>query len=173
MLGPTIAKEDLGGAGDVGDRSLAAGGVGAVIGGRDRISLSGPNDPLFVSTVAAIPMALQLVLLSRSRARVAAFFVSLVGQIGLAVGITLWFTVFQQNISQRAQSRVSSYDTLWSFILIPLGLAAIGPLANEFGQEQTLLIAAVSYVILMGTTAALPSVRAIRQQRPPGDVSRG
>ena len=103
----------------------------------------------------------------------AACFVSLVGQIGLAVGITLWFTVFQQNIPQRVQSRVSSYDTLGSFILIPLGLAAIGPLANEFGQEQTLLIAAVSYVILMGMTAALPSVRAIRQQRPPGDVRTG
>ena len=165
VLGPTIAKEDLGGAGSWAI-VLAAGGVGAVIGGVIAFRVR-PKRPLFTSTVAAIPMALQLILLAIHAPVWLLATVTLFGQIGLAVGITLWFTVFQQNIPQRVQSRVSSYDTLGSFILIPLGLAAAGPLANEFGQEQTLLIAAAAFVVLMATTAALPSVRAIRQQTPP------
>ena len=43
-------------------------------------------------------------------------------------------------------------------------MAAAGPLANVFGEERMLLVSAACFVILMGTTAALPSVRAIRQQ---------
>jgi hypothetical protein len=41
-------------------------------------------------------------------------------------------------------------------------MAAAGPLANVFGEERMLLVSAALFVILMGTTAALPSVRAIR-----------
>ena len=163
VLGPTIAKEDLGGAG-AWAIVLATGGVGAVIGGVIAFRFR-PQRPLFASTVAAIPMALQLVMLAAHAPVWLLAIVTLVGQIGLAVGITLWFTVFQQNIPQGVQSRVSSYDTLGSFVLIPLAMALAGPLAHAFGEERTLLFAAVSFVILMGSTAALPSVRAI-QQRP-------
>jgi MFS family permease len=164
VLGPTIAKEELGGAGRWAI-VLACGGVGAVIGGVIAFRFR-PKRPLFASTVVAIPMALQLVLLAVHAPVWLLAAVTLVGQIGLAVGITLWFTVFQQNIPPRVQSRVSSYDTLGSFVLIPLGLAAAGPLAHAFGEERTLLVAAVAYVVLMATTAALPSVRGIRQQTP-------
>ena len=75
--------------------------------------------------------------------------------------------MFQQNIPQGVQSRVSSYDTLGSFVMIPLALAAAGPLANVFGEERVLLVSAACFVILMGTTAALPSVRAIRRPAAP------
>jgi MFS family permease len=162
VLGPTIAKQDLGGAGSWAIVS-ATGGVGAVIGGVIAFRVR-PTRPLFTSTVAAIPMALQLVMLAVHAPVWLLAGVTLVGQTGLAVGITLWFTVFQQNIPQTVQSRVSSYDTLGSFVLIPLAMALAGPLANVFGEQRTLLFDAVSFVILMSATAALPSVRAIRQR---------
>jgi MFS family permease len=165
VLGPTIAKQDLGGAGAWAIVS-ATGGVGAVIGGLIAFRFR-PVRPLFASTVAALPMSLQLVLLAVHAPVWLLAAVTLMGQVGLAVGITLWFTVFQQNIPQSVQSRVSSYDTLGSFVMIPLAMAAAGPLAGVFGEEPTLLVAAVLFVLLMGTTAALPSVRAIRQRVEP------
>ena len=45
---------------------------------------------------------------------------------GIAVHLTLWFTVFQREIPEHAQSRVSSYDALGSFVLTPLGLVLAG-----------------------------------------------
>jgi len=164
VLGPTIAKEDLGGAGAWAIVS-AVGGVGAIIGGLIALRYR-PERPLFVSSLATIPMVLQLILLAVRAPVWMLAPATLVGQIGLAVGITLWFTVFQQNIPQAVQSRVSSYDVLGSFVLVPLAMATVGPIANAVGQEQTLLLAAASFVILMASTAALPSVRAIRQKPP-------
>ena len=46
---------------------------------------------------------------------------------------TLWFTVFQREIPERVQSRVRSYDTLGSFVLIPVGVAIVGPVADAIG----------------------------------------
>ena len=46
---------------------------------------------------------------------------------GSRIHLTLWFTVFQQQVPERAQSRVASYDTLGSFVLMPLGLRARRP----------------------------------------------
>ena len=46
---------------------------------------------------------------------------------GLAIHLALWFTVFQQQVPEAARSRVSSYDALGSFVLIPLGTAVAGP----------------------------------------------
>ena len=71
--------------------------------------------------LAATPLVLPMVLLG-ARASVwllciASFFVGA----GIAVHLTLWFTVFQREVPEHAQSRVSSYDALGSFVLVPLG----------------------------------------------------
>jgi len=55
-------------------------------------------------------------------------------------------------------------------VIIPLAMAVSGPIAARIGQEETLLIAAGSYLVFMGLTAVLPSVRAIRQQTVAGHV---
>jgi hypothetical protein len=60
---------------------------------------------------------------------------------GLAIHLALWFTVFQQQVPEEARSRVSSYDALGSFVLIPLGTAVVGPLAGQFGVRTTLIVA--------------------------------
>ena len=72
--------------------------------------------------------------------------------VGIAQHLTLWFTAFQQQVPEAARSRVSSYDALGSFILIPLGLAAAGPVAVVIGARPTLIgagvIALVSNVLI-------------------------
>jgi MFS family permease len=66
-----------------------------------------------------------------------------VAGVGLAIHLALWFTVFQQQVPENARARVSSYDALGSFVLIPLGTAVVGPLAGHFGVRTTLIVAGV------------------------------
>ena len=61
---------------------------------------------------------------------------SFVGGPGLGVHLTLWFTVFQQQVPERAQSRVGSYDTLGSFVLVPLGLRSSGLWSRCWGKRD-------------------------------------
>ncbi len=59
----------------------------------------------------------------------------------------------QQEIPEDKLSRVSSYDALGSFALIPLGLAAAGPIADLIGTRETLIGAAA--ISLVATLAVL------------------
>ena len=53
---------------------------------------------------------------------------------------------------------MSAYDTLGSFVLMPLGLVIVGPLSDAFGVTTTLWCAvAVMWVSWIGILA-LPSV---------------
>ena len=83
--------------------------------------------------------------------------------IGLSIHLTLWFTVFQREVPERVQSRVASYDTLGSFVLIPIGVAVIGPVSDVIGITTTLWIAVVGMWLCWVAILALPSVWAIRQ----------
>ncbi|GAA5179482.1 MFS transporter [Rugosimonospora acidiphila] len=53
-----------------------------------------------------------------------------------------WETSIQRNIPADRLARVYSYDALGSFLAIPLGQLAIGPVALAAGNEATLLLAA-------------------------------
>jgi hypothetical protein len=86
-----------------------------------------------------------------------------VSGVGLAIHLALWFTVFQQQVPESARSRVSSYDALGSFVLVPLGTAAAGPIAGAIGVKETLIL---SGLITVGTCAlvlAQPVVWTIRR----------
>jgi MFS family permease len=89
--------------------------------------------------------------------------VSFVTGIGLAVHLTLWFTVFQQEVPAEAVSRVSSFDSLGSFVLIPLGSALTGPVADAIGERATLVAAGLINVACLAVIVSLPSVWAIRR----------
>jgi len=65
-----------------------------------------------------------------------------VAGIGLETFILLWNTTMQQEIPADKLSRVYSYDALGSFALVPLGLAAAGPVAELIGIRATLFGAA-------------------------------
>src|SRR5581483_3568078 len=67
---------------------------------------------------------------------------------GLALHLTLWFTAFQQQVPEESLSRVSSYDAIGSFTLIPLGTAAAGIVAGAVGARTTLLVAGAITIAL-------------------------
>jgi hypothetical protein len=88
------------------------------------------------------------------------------GGLGIAVHLTLWYTVFQREVPERAQSRVASYDAIGSFVLMPLGMALVGPLADAIGLTETLWICLAVMWASWAAILALPSVWVIRRYEP-------
>jgi MFS family permease len=166
VLGPSIADAELGGAG-AWATILTAGGVGAVVGGIVAIRYR-PDRPLLASVVAPLPMVLPLVGLALAWPAWLIATMAFASSVGLAIHLALWFTVFQREIPERAQSRVSSYDALGSFVLIPLGMALVGPVSGELGIDPTIWISVALMLACTAVIASMPSVRAIRA---PGDLA--
>jgi Major Facilitator Superfamily len=161
VLGPAIANERLGGAGPWA-AILTAGGVGAVVGSVVAIRIR-PRRPLVACVLAATLISLQTLALALSAPAWVVAVASFGGGLGIAVHLTLWFTVFQQQVPERAQSRVSSYDALGSFVLMPIGMAIVGPVSDAIGITETLWLAVVVMWASFGAILALPSVWAIRR----------
>lgn len=160
VLGPEIANADLGGAG-AWALILSAGGVGAIFGSLVAMRIR-PSRPLFASVLAPLPMVLVLVGLSLTLPVWSIALLNLCAGAGLSVHLTLWFTVFQREIPEQSQSRVSSYDALGSFVLTPAGMALAGPLAAAIGIDATLWLSIAVFLAATAVIACIPSVWAIK-----------
>jgi predicted MFS family arabinose efflux permease len=161
VLGPAVAKAELGGAG-AWATIVTAGGVGSVVGGVVALRIR-PSRPLAASVIAAAPFGLTLAALAVPAPLWLLAATSFVAGGGLSVHLALWFTVFQQRVPERAQSRVSSYDALGSFVLMPIGFALAGPLADSIGISATLWAAFALDLGCLATILLIPSVWAIRR----------
>jgi len=141
VLGPYMAKEHLGGAiawGLIGGAS----GAGAVIGGVLALRYK-PRRIVLASCLWSIPYGLPTLALGLLLPLPVIVAVAFLQGLALAQHLTLWFTAFQQQVPENARSRVSSYDALGSFVLIPLGMVAAGLVAAEIGPQPTLIGAGV------------------------------
>lgn len=163
VLGPAVANEELGGAG-AWATILAVGGIGAIAGGLVAFRIR-PSRPLVACIVSAMPWSLQLIALALHAPVWLIAATAFVANAGLALHLTLWFTVFQREIPERAQSRVSSYDALGSFVLNPVGAAIAGPVAVLLGIEGALVLAAGAIVAADLAMLTFASVWAIRSDR--------
>jgi MFS family permease len=137
VLGPGIAKRHLGGPAAWG-AVLTATSVGLILCGMLMLRWR-PRRILFVATLAVFPMALPLVALAIpaplpvviAAGFAAGFFVEIFG--------VLWDTSMQQEIPAEMLSRLYSYDALGSWVLMPVGYAVVGPIADAVGTRATLL----------------------------------
>ena len=59
----------------------------------------------------------------------------------------LWDTTYQQEIPHDKLSRLSAYDAIGSWALMPLGFAVAGPVGAAVGTRATFIGAAVIVVI--------------------------
>jgi predicted MFS family arabinose efflux permease len=125
-----------------------------------------PLRPLVACVLAATLISLQTLSLALGAPTWVIAGAAFMGGIGIAVHLTLWFTTFQRQVPERAQSRVASYDTLGSFVLMPLGMALVGPLADAIGLTETLWICLVVTWTSWAAILVLPSVWAIRRDEP-------
>ena len=72
-----------------------------------------------------------------------------------------WNLAMQENIDDSMLSRAYSYDALGSFVAIPIGQIAFGPLAVLFGMEEVLVVSAVAYVAIVALVLCSRSVRTL------------
>jgi MFS family permease len=164
VLGPIIAKRELGGA-PAWAAITTAWSIGALLGGLLALRFR-PRKPLVASCMSAWPIILQPLAFGLGLPLPVLIAVSALTGGGIAVHLALWFTVFQQQVPPEAMSRVSSYDSFGSFVLGPLGAALAGPVAAVIGVRETLLWAAAVIAVTEAIVFAQPSVHAIRAPEP-------
>ena len=86
---------------------------------------------------------------------------ALVAGAGIEIFGVGWETSMQEHVPRNMLSRVYSYDMLGSFVAIPAGQLAFGPLGAAFGLQQVILIAGVSYLTICLLTLLSRSVRTL------------
>jgi MFS family permease len=166
VLGPAIAKDHLHGPAGWG-LVLTAEALGLVVAGVILLRLR-PRRLLLVATLGfllTVPFLFGLAIPLPLAAVAGLAFVAGIGSETFGV---LWDTTMQQEIPHDRLSRVYSYDALGSFALIPLGLAAAGPVAQIAGTSQALFGAAL---ISLTATLAVLFVRDVRDLRRRQDES--
>lgn len=160
LLGPAIAKRDLGGAVSWGFVA-ASFGVGTAIGGLIAMQLKVAR-PMFFATFLVFSFSLVPLTLSVPlevwMICCAAFTSGLFGQI---FGV-LWYTTLQKVVPHHMLSRVSAYDHLGSIGLAPLGIVAGGILFEVIGARYTLWLAASLIIV---PTIFVLMVRDVRELR--------
>lgn len=82
--------------------------------------------------------------------------------ISLEVFMVTWNTSLQSHVPEESYSRVSSYDTLGSFGIAPLGIVIAGPLAMHFGVNTILFITGTTTLVAAIASLAVSSVRNLR-----------
>lgn len=123
-LGPAVAERSLGGAttwGVIG----AAFAAGTILGGAVAFRWT-PSRPLFVAFVAVFAAAPQLALLGLAAPRWLIAAGSFLGGAQATFWGSIWAAFIQRSIAGDMLSRVTSYDSLGSLVLTPLGYATVG-----------------------------------------------
>jgi MFS family permease len=163
VLTPIVAKEELGGAGAYAT-ILSAMGIGSILGGLLALRVE-PRRPLAVAfAIIMLEVPLYLALAAAAPVALIAAF-ALVGSVAMNFASTLWLTVLQTNVPERALSRVSSYDWLGSLVFLPAGYMLAGPAAEAFGIAETLVFAACWSIASTLVLLSLDSVRGVRRSR--------
>jgi MFS family permease len=82
--------------------------------------------------------------------------------ISLEVFMVTWNTSLQSHVPEESYSRVSSYDTLGSFGIAPLGIVFAGPLAMHFGVNTILMATGLITLIAALASLLVKSVRDLK-----------
>ncbi|EPH46676.1 MFS transporter [Streptomyces aurantiacus] len=169
VLGPTVAQRDWGGP-FAWSAVLAAHSAGFVAGSLIALRLR-PRRPLRSAVLATFGFVPSYVLLATGAPVWLTATSMLLAGACLDVFEVLWRTAVHTHVPAHAMARVSSYDSLASFVCTPLGLAAAGPAAAQFGTTATVLCS--GSLVLLATSLALlsPAVRALRSTVPDASVA--
>jgi MFS family permease len=142
----------------------ASGALGALVGAVASVRIA-PRHPLYaafaVSTLIALPIASLARPLPFPLIALACGF----GMGSIAFTNTLWDTSLQRHIPEHVYSRVRSYDILVSFVFMPIGMAAFGPIGDAVGYRWPLIAAAALAVVTNLAVAFTPAVRAVVDPR--------
>jgi MFS family permease len=171
VLGPVVSKRDLGGAGAWALIS-AAYGIGSVGGGVLGLRLH-PRRPLLVAVVINAAFVPLLGLLAIAAPNWLIAISGVPAGASIALYMVLWDTTIQERVPADVLARVSSFERMATFALMPLGMALAGPVAGLLGVGVTLWVSAgwlgVSTIFLL----AIPSVRRLERATSPAPAALG
>lgn len=164
VLGPLVANRDLGGAAAWGV-VLAGLAAGFFAGGLLSLYYK-PQHPLRVGMLAMLLVALPLLALALEMPLVVVVLSATVAGLGTEIFGTNWVVTMQTHIPGDVLGRVTAYDALGSFLLMPIGFAAIGPLADQIGIDEALCTCVVAIATSTVATLLVPSVWTLRRSSP-------
>lgn len=168
VLGPVVARDDLGGALAWGIIA-AAFAAGEIVGGIAMATIR-VRRPMVVSALLFLVTGLTPVLFAMA-APVWAIAAGMAVE-GLAVGIFLavWEGEIQRQIPLDRISRVSAWDWMATLAGMPLGFILAGVLAGEIGVDRTLYLAAAAGVLLAVWMLLVRDIRNVgAQERAPAE----
>ncbi|QFU86421.1 MFS transporter [Amycolatopsis sp. YIM 10] len=169
VIGPKVADDTVGRA--AWGFILAAETLGAFIGGVLAARWQ-PRHALLIGVAVIAVEAVPLVTLAEAPSLVPLLATMFLAGIAIEQFVVAWDVSLQENIPEDKLARVYSYDMLGSFIAMPVGEIAAGPLAERFGADTTLLAGAL--LVLVSTALALCSrqIRGLtRKSATPSDVT--
>jgi MFS family permease len=161
VLGPLVVKEELGGARDWG-LIMTGSAVGGILGGVLALRLR-PARPLLLSFPIVCLAGLQLLFLIKPFGLPLQMLAAVVAVASIVLANAIWDTVLQQHIPRDSISRVSSVDWAISLVLMPVGYALAGPLADRIGIDAVLVLAAAFGIVPHLLIVLVPSVRNLRR----------
>jgi MFS family permease len=166
VLGPMIVLQQTGDATAWGMITASA-AVGALAAGAVSLRWR-PRRPLVVAHLGLALTALQLAALIEPSPVPISMAAAALGVGGVAFANTVWTTAIQRLVPEKVLSRVSSYDWLVSYAVAPVGLAAVGPLADRTSNAAVLVLAIGCICVAVLAVLAIPRIRALRQHRDGG-----
>jgi MFS family permease len=137
VLIQVVAIRDLGGARAAGVIA-AAEGLGGVVGAAVALRFR-PAQLLRAGWLALLLMPLWVLVYVWPSALAAVVAGAVLGYTGLSFFSVAWDTAIQDHVPHRLLARVASWDTLASFVGMPLGAALAGPLSASFGIDRVLV----------------------------------
>ena len=159
VLGPLVFRDHFHGARDFGIASTC-GSAGAILGALASVRIR-PRHPLYAGFLASTLIAAPIAALAGPLPVPAIALAWGAAMASIALSNTWWETTLQRSIPEHVYSRVRSYDILVSFVFVPLGMIAFGPVAEAVGYERTLLAAAGVVALTNIVVAFSPAVREI------------
>ncbi|WSY37241.1 MFS transporter [Embleya sp. NBC_00888] len=157
VVGPIVSERSMGGPGAWG-LALAAFGAGTLTGALF-MYVWRPRRMLVTGMSGAALLALPSAALAFSSSSSVVACAMLAAGIGLEVFSVNWMMVMNQEIPRDRMARITSYDWMGSYSLVPLGTVIAGPAMESVGPGPVLCIAAGSISILCLLALLVPDVR--------------
>jgi MFS family permease len=136
VLGPIVAREQYGHLAVYGVLEAAI-GFGTIIGSLAAIGWR-PRYPMRLGILATLLWPLSAILYAAGVTLIVVIPACVLGGASFALFDVWWLTALAERIPPEALSRVTSYDWMVSYALLPLGYVLMGPLAAHFGAVNVL-----------------------------------
>lgn len=161
VLGPVVADASIGRTGW--GMSIATESVGLIVGSFIALRWR-PDRDMLIGVMLVALSAIPIFFLSKmadTPVLMAAFFLAGIGfgQFGV-----IWAHHLQTHIPADKLARVYAWDAMGSFIAIPVGELAAGPLALRYGNSDVLLACAVAVIVASVAASLVPSIRRLEQR---------